>query len=163
MVDWRPVEGWPHYDVSDCGDLREGSRGVGQWLNDQGYSLARLRGPRATVRVHRLVAVAFVPNPEDLPFVNHINNSRADNRAENLEWCTQAQNIAHADRQGRMNRNPWPGRRNPRAKLSDAQVRALRAEYAANKTPHSELAKRLRLSRSAVSRCIKGDNYADVR
>jgi hypothetical protein len=63
-----------------------------------GYIRCRLaKGERGKkFMVHRLVALAFVPNPENKPFVNHKNHNRADNTPENLEWCTQSENMQHA-------------------------------------------------------------------
>jgi hypothetical protein len=69
---------------------------IGQWKNSDGYPVVRLSRPRLMQRVHRLVALAFVPNPENKPSVNHLDNDRANNSARNLEWCTQAENIRHA-------------------------------------------------------------------
>jgi hypothetical protein len=49
-----------------------------------------------SIRIHRLVALAFLPNPDDLPQINHINGDKSDNRVENLEWCSALTNIRHS-------------------------------------------------------------------
>src|SRR3990167_8090173 len=51
---------------------------------------------RRAVSVHRIIASTFIPNPLQLPQVNHKNGIKTDNRIENLEWCTQSQNIRHS-------------------------------------------------------------------
>ena len=53
-------------------------------------------GNRYTYRIHRLVAEAFIPNPLNLPVVNHIDGNKKNNHASNLEWCSYSENTKHA-------------------------------------------------------------------
>lgn len=66
------------------------------WVNHYGYKTLTLHGVK--VLVHRLVAQTFIPNPENKRCVNHKNGIKTDNRVENLEWCTYAENNLHAYR-----------------------------------------------------------------
>lgn len=65
-----------------------------------GYYYVSLRGKKHTI--HRLVAMTFIPNPENKGQVNHIDGNKKNNHVENLEWCTNSENAAHARKNGLM-------------------------------------------------------------
>ncbi len=68
---------------------------------------AKVDGRRKAVSVHRLVATYFVPNPEGKPYVNHIDGNKRNNKASNLEWVTQSENLKHAIRIGLIETKPY--------------------------------------------------------
>jgi hypothetical protein len=148
------------YCVSDCGAIfRNDGAEVGQWMSDQGYMLVRLSNPRKTIRVHRLVAEAFVPNPANLPFVNHIDCIRYNNKYKNLEWCTQWQNIKHSDTLGRMQKDYWKGKRSPNAKISDEIASKIRAAYEAGGVSWEFVGKQFGVSKRTVGRIVRNESY----
>lgn len=108
--EWRPVKGYEGlYEVSNTGKVRSlyfgKTRILSPCKNSQGYLQAVLckdKVPKG-LRVHRLVASAFIPNPNNKPEVNHIDGNKANNNVDNLEWCTREYNMRHACHNGLMN------------------------------------------------------------
>lgn len=93
---WVPFE--RHYSISSDGRLRNDLSGriIKPVYDKKGYVRYRLMSAKRTIKLHRVTAMAFIPNPDNLPQVNHINGIRSDNRVENLEWVTNLQNSLHA-------------------------------------------------------------------
>lgn len=69
-----------------------------------GYLSAHIRKGK-DYKIHRLVAQTFIPNPDDLPQVNHIDGNKMNNCVDNLEWCSQSHNIKHAYDNGLINKD----------------------------------------------------------
>lgn len=100
---WKDIEGYENlYQVSNMGRVRSLRYGKSKILknrvNKGGYStviLTKNYVPK-TFYVHRLVAMHFIPNPENKPHIDHINTDRADNRVENLRWVTNKENHNNA-------------------------------------------------------------------
>lgn len=80
-------------------------------------------GKQVDVEVHRLVANAFLPNPDDLPCVNHIDGNGGNNTAENLEWCTFAENARHSVNVLGNNPRKWKSKAVAQKTLSGEVVR----------------------------------------
>lgn len=115
MEEWRPVMGFEGlYEVSSIGRVRN-RRGyvLKQSVTSWGYwrvGLFRQGEGTREQRVHRLVALAFIPLIEGKTHVNHINGDKQDNRFENLEWMTKLENEAHAHAMGRNHAITNPNR-----------------------------------------------------
>lgn len=113
---WKDVVGYEGiYKVSNLGNVRRVSsfRGVNKMYlgcynlkgldNGKGYLRIKLTMYNKSKRVmlHRIIAEAFIPNPDKKPFINHIDHDKRNNSLSNLEWCTQSENILHEVKNGR--------------------------------------------------------------
>ena len=162
---WKAVEGYEGiYEVSNLGQVRSldkeqpvfGDKGVKirqgiikrHNIGRTGYHYVMLvkDGIAKNHRVHRLVANAFVPNPDNLPEVNHKDENKANNRADNLEWCTSKYNANY----GTRNERKAEGKRRPVLQL-DKDGNVIR-EYASV----TEAAEAVGSSSSHISRCCLG-------
>ena len=93
-IEWRIIDDYPNYKVSNNGEIKYNEQIV-KLIKRGEYRVVNLHneGSESSVRyVHRVVAIAFIPNPENKRVVDHINNIRSDNRLENLRWTTQSEN-----------------------------------------------------------------------
>lgn len=95
------------YSVSEDGLVKKDTKNnyILSQSSQQDYKFVTLRieGKQKRMRVHRLVAETFIPNPENKPFVNHIDGNRSNNNIKNLEWVTPSENTQHAVATGLMN------------------------------------------------------------
>jgi len=101
---WKIIEGFPQYMVSNKGNVMScTNKSNGKLLrvafDGRGYPHFKLYKDgktKQTIKGHRLVAMAFIPNPENKPQVNHKDGNRLNNNVENLEWVTNIENRDHA-------------------------------------------------------------------
>lgn len=149
MIDeqWRPVNGFPHYEVSSLGRVRrivsktcsKAGAIIHGHVGDRGYRYfnATIDGRRKVLKFHRLVCEAFHgPSPSPLHVVAHFDGNRDNNRADNLRWATTKEN--HGDRYGHGT-NP-AGSRNGRAQLHERAVLEIRDLWQHGKMTVSEIA-----------------------
>ena len=96
-IEWKPVSIAPQLEVSNQGEIRDGiTKVLIGFDNGNGYKRVIIKGKKHYV--HRLVACAFIPNPDNKPQINHIDGNKSNNRVDNLEWCTNSENQLHAYR-----------------------------------------------------------------
>ena len=154
-----------NYKVGNFGTIygKRFSRPLKQRLNLDGYlevTMGREKGKRTSKRVHRLVAELFLPNPNNLPEVNHKDYNRANPRYDNLEWVTHEDNIRYSNNEGRYNEGRQ-GSNNGRAIVNESDVLNIRELYK-NGILRSEIAKIYRIGWSTVDHIVKENTWKNV-
>lgn len=98
---YTKIPNYPYW-ISSQGVIHNGKKVMKTYLNNSGYACIDLVGELGKTKflVHRLVAEVYVPNVDNRPIVNHKDGNKLNNAAENLEWCTNSENILHARKLG---------------------------------------------------------------
>ena len=110
-------------------------------------------------REHRIIAHALIPNPLNLPYINHKDSDKSNNRVENLEWCTAKQNTHHMIAAGKFNPQ---GEENPTARFTEKDVREffrLKSEGVSG----AEIARMYGCDKSTINKILKGILWSHIR
>ena len=171
------------YQVSNFGNIRSLDRIVKktneisyirkgkpciQSKNNLGYMTVGLTVNNVKVNkyVHRLVAEAFIPNPNNYPQVNHIDCDKTDNRIHNLEWCTNSQNQIHATKNGlnklHLYRVAYSGEENGRSLLTKEQVLEIKQKYIPYKYSAKKLSKEYNVSESCITHILNNTSWKKI-
>lgn len=127
---------------------------------NRGYCIQtlNLNGKAIPVKFHRLVAEAFIPNPNNLPEVNHIDGDKTNNNVSNLEWCTSSENKKHAYKLGL--KLPTSGSKCGMSKLTENQVLEIR--QLKNKYIYKEIAKLFNVDNSTISNIMTNKTWKHI-
>jgi hypothetical protein len=157
------VEHGDNYEVSNYGNIRNASteRIVKPFVKKNGYLQVDLylNGKRKKSHVHRLVALAFIPNPEGKLEVNHKNGDKTNNSVEELEWSTRVENVKHSFDSDLRNQD---GSNNPNATLNEEKVAKIRAMYKSGLYLQKELAKLFNVDRLTISNVVNFKSWKHV-
>ncbi len=154
----------------------EPEREMSYTLNNRGYLSVVVR--RRTHMLHRLVAQAYIPQPQGKDYVNHIDGNKLNNRVDNLEWCTIAENNQHARETGLHQASKGYKLKyksdetkkialsnlKDKSKLTPEQVRYVRSVYIPRSKDFSStaLAAKFGTSVAAMNKIVKGQTYRDI-
>lgn len=182
---WKDVVGWEGcYMISNKGRLKSLDRTVktrnqttefevdliGKVIKGnligKGYlqvDLGRINGKRICRLIHVLVGIHFVENPDLKPQLNHKDGIKVNNDADNLEWCTQSENIKHAYNTG-LNSNE--GVKNPASKLTEEEVRRIRkgfeGRYVIKWEEYGAIASQYNMSDMAIFNLVHKKTYKNI-
>lgn len=165
---WKDIEGYDgFYKVSNLGRITTFKRYpcgrvLKQHFDKYGYLyviLTKNSIPK-TIKSHRIVAKAFIPNPENKPTINHKDSNRSNNSVENLEWATFSENSIHGIKFGNI--KPCCGEKQWSSKLKSEQVIKIRMLWNEGKLTQRAIAKIYGVGFSHISSIIKRETWKHI-
>lgn len=157
------------YKVTEYGDVWsfKGAkpRKLKKRISQDGYAWYNLsmNGKQKTERVNRLVATAYIPNPENKNTVNHIDGDKLNDHFSNLEWATRSEQMDHAYSLGL--KKPMEGVNSPVARLTKDDVLEIRQRYKGHCKTNGmiPLADEFGVSHSTISKCVRNITYKNIK
>jgi len=174
---WKDIKGYEGaYQISNLGRVKTLRRKIkhprhGEYLrpekilrpriNHHGYLRVAFNVNKVTKDffVHRLIAIAFIPNPHNYATINHMDGNKLNNDISNLEWCTQPENLSHAHRIGLCDKK---GILHHNVKLTEKKVLRIRKLYAEGKLNQYELADKYDVSVPTICNITKNNTWRHI-
>jgi len=175
---WKSVKGYEGlYEVSNFGRMKSLSKKVRNGANsycvrkeiiltgtisNKGYVKVILvkDGQKQQYSVHRIVMMMFVPNPNNMPQVNHLDTNKQNNAVSNLEWCDGSRNMKHACKNGL--RDFLKGETHPTAKLSTKEVLEIRRIWDTNMVKIHEIAEIFNITYANAQSIVKRHSWKHI-
>lgn len=165
-MELKEIPGFPRYFAGTDGKIysntRNNMRPMSPYVDRYGYLVLkpRINGKMKTQGVHRLLALAFIPNPENKPQVNHKNGIKTDNRIENLEWATESENVKHAFDHGLISARR--GEDSNFSSITEDVAHEICKLLEERKLRDSEIIDKLGVTRSVISHIKGGSRWSHV-
>ena len=172
MEKWKTIPNTNgYYDISNKGRIRsyhnhghnklKTPRLLNWSLDVSGYEVKTISVDTKPVNIkaHRVIAEAFIPNPENKPYINHLNSNPSDNRIENLEWCTASENTKHMFDTGRKT---LVGENHNQSILNRKKVKEIRKIYKEQDITQKELGKKYGVTCHCISAVIRRKTWSHI-
>jgi hypothetical protein len=168
--EWKSLTKYNNYEISNTGKFRNRKTGrtLKTFLHENGYFYITIapfgrQGKKVSLKIHRLVAEAFIDNPENKPFINHKDGIKTNNDISNLEWVTNQENVKHAYDTGLAVAKK--GEDHESSVLTEELIEEIRKQYIPYDSVYGlrAIARRYKLKHNTLSQALNGVNWSHLK